>query len=292
MNTITLQDEFAVVTIAPELGARILCYRHRSHSNQDWVDIVPNAIAEPEQLTNTAFPLVPFSNRIKDGQFNWQGQAITLMANLASEPHAIHGHGWQQNWQISTQSRDSLELIFSYKAADWPFSYQCKYFFKLVNGNLTQTLTLKNTGSAAMPFGLGFHPYFIRTDKVNLQAQTTGMWHVDEAVLPSYWQPTSEAFSFNQGAQISSTQLDNLFTGLSSNIVINWPEFAKSLTIKCSDNCKFMVVYSPLDAGYFCVEPVTQTSNAFNADIELGKNEYGVLQANETDKIDMHFLIN
>src|SRR5262245_32003220 len=41
------------------------------------------------------FPLVPFSNRIRNGRFQFGGRAVTLPPNRYVAPHALHGDGWQ-----------------------------------------------------------------------------------------------------------------------------------------------------------------------------------------------------
>ena len=46
-----------------------------------------------------AFPLVPYSNRIRAGRFSFRGRAVVEPLNRPPERHAIHGHGWQARWQ-------------------------------------------------------------------------------------------------------------------------------------------------------------------------------------------------
>ena len=52
------------------------------------------AIETDDPLQFASFPLVPFSNRIADGRFEWDGEQIEIDPNFAPEPHAIHGVGW------------------------------------------------------------------------------------------------------------------------------------------------------------------------------------------------------
>ena len=52
---------------------------------------------EPEQLVSwhdaASYPLVPYSNRIDHGHFNWQGQSYQLAPNFEAGPHSLHGVG-------------------------------------------------------------------------------------------------------------------------------------------------------------------------------------------------------
>src|SRR5579885_2221445 len=42
-----------------------------------------------------SFPLVPYSNRIGGGRFEWDGKARSLARNFPPEPHSIHGVGFE-----------------------------------------------------------------------------------------------------------------------------------------------------------------------------------------------------
>ena len=46
-----------------------------------------------------AFPLVPYSNRIREGRFSFRDRAVVVPLNRPPERHAIHGHGWQAGWR-------------------------------------------------------------------------------------------------------------------------------------------------------------------------------------------------
>jgi aldose 1-epimerase len=48
-----------------------------------------------DPLRMASFPLVPYSNRIGHGRFDWDGHAVGITPNFPPEPHAIHGVGWK-----------------------------------------------------------------------------------------------------------------------------------------------------------------------------------------------------
>ena len=56
------------------------------------------AVTRRDGYEAAAFPLVPFSNRIRTGRFSFAGRDIALPLNRPPERHAIHGHGWQAAW--------------------------------------------------------------------------------------------------------------------------------------------------------------------------------------------------
>ncbi|EWH01852.1 aldose epimerase family protein [Halomonas sp. BC04] len=55
------------------------------------------------------YPLLPWSNRISAGGFDWRGQHYPLAGNLAGEPLPIHGDGWQRPGGSSTRGRPSCD---------------------------------------------------------------------------------------------------------------------------------------------------------------------------------------
>src|SRR5205823_2055249 len=47
-----------------------------------------------------AYPLVPYSNRIKDGHLVFEGEAFHLERNWPGIGHPMHGDGWAHGWQV------------------------------------------------------------------------------------------------------------------------------------------------------------------------------------------------
>ncbi|MDG1732191.1 MAG: aldose 1-epimerase [Thalassotalea sp.] len=259
---IVVKDHRSEVTIAPELGASILAYNYIA--NQKTVAIFPNRIGAADVKNTSCFPLVPFSNRIRDGKFTWQGSEIKLPLNQFPERHSNHGHGWQVSWDIDEQTPSSVTLSYLHKASEWPFTYKTKYHFELQNGELLQTLTLINLSPEDMPAGLGLHPYFSRTAQASVIAKVNQMWQVDHESMPVKVVEAPVCIQSKLGLVIDSHQLDNTFINFPAKAEVFWPEWRMSADITASSNCDFMVVYSPKGEDFFCLEPVTHLPDAVN----------------------------
>ncbi|QBY04231.1 aldose 1-epimerase [Thalassotalea sp. HSM 43] len=262
MEYITIADNKSKVVICPDLGASVVEYRCKVADKT--IDVFPCTLSANEVTEASCFPLVPFSNRIRDGRFNWQGQTVQLPLNQHGEKHTNHGHGWQSNWQVISKTRNKVELDFNYHQAPWPFPYRSVYTFELQDGALLQTLTIKNVGHELMPAGLGLHPYFSRTQQCYLRADVDKMWHVDEESMPVSITDAPACINDQQGMVIDKHVLDNTFTGFSGVAEVNWPEWQAKAVISTSDNCEFLVVYSPEQQPFFCAEPVTHSTDAIN----------------------------
>ena len=259
---IIIKDSKSEVVIAPELGASILAYDYITNDNR--FSIFPNRLGAVDVTSTACFPLVPFSNRIREGKFFWQGEQIQLPLNQLPERHTNHGHGWQVAWDVDEQTESSLTLSYVHTANEWPFSYKSIYRFELQNGELLQTLILKNLSPNEMPAGLGLHPYFSRTDQVTLKADVKQMWQVDNESMPVTVIDAPKCLQSAQGMVVNDHQLDNTFIDFPAKAKVCWPEWQMCAEVSASTNCKFMVVYSPEKQDFFCVEPVTHAPNAIN----------------------------
>jgi len=93
---ITLRADGVGLTVAPAVGGAVTRYRlERDGTTWEWLrPTPPEALRDGMPYQTAAFPLVPYSNRIRDGRFAFRGRAVRLPLNRPPERHAIHGHGW------------------------------------------------------------------------------------------------------------------------------------------------------------------------------------------------------
>ena len=62
---------------------------------------------------------------------------ISLMKNHILEPVTIHGEGWINKWDVSKQTKNSIELVFKHNGKkNYPYAYKAKQTFKLKNKSL------------------------------------------------------------------------------------------------------------------------------------------------------------
>src|SRR3954447_21048772 len=99
MTKVTLRAGPLEAVIVPEVGGSIARF--------DWLDGVRREALfrpAPESLTAVlnagCFPLVPFANRIRDGQFSCGGRVVRLAPNMAGDPSPLHGQGWLAPWTV------------------------------------------------------------------------------------------------------------------------------------------------------------------------------------------------
>jgi aldose 1-epimerase len=263
---INLRAGRADLGVAPGIGGSIAHYRWVDGSAaNDWLRPATSADLAASAADRLAcFPLVPFSNRIRDGQFIFNGHIVQLPLNQWPQPHAEHGHGWQAAWNVVERAADRLALEYDHPADAWPFPYRARQEFALTEDELRVTLSVENRGRERMPVGLGLHPYFLRTARCRLSARVEAMWATDLEVMPTALVAADPRLSAGDGLPVAESALDNVFTGWQRRAMIVWPERNAGLAIDTDPPLGFLVVYSPPGEDYFCAEPVSHCTDAFN----------------------------
>ena len=215
---------------------------------------------EPLQLVaarqSACYPLVPYSNRLGYKRFHWQGRDYTTETNFDDNPHSVHGVGWLRAWEVV--SRDASDVLLAYRHvpdAHWPFAFEAHQRFTLTPHALTVVLAIRNTAPVAQPVGLGWHPYFPKRARSHLDIELTDRWDSDATQLPVRKLPQPGI----QGA-VAELDFDHCFDGWAGPALIR----DEQLVLRLSSNLTHLVVYTPTNKPYFCVEPVSHVSDAIH----------------------------
>tara|TARA_R110000787_G_scaffold44164_1_gene108271 strand:+ start:31581 stop:32483 length:903 start_codon:yes stop_codon:yes gene_type:complete len=230
-------------------------------------------------LESACFPLVPYSNRIRCGQFTFAGETHKLAPNWDGDAHVIHGEGWQRAWDIVEQGASRAVLRLT-GAEGWPWPYECLQEITVSKAGMGLSLALRNTGQTPMPAGLGFHPYFPRTASTRLQFDAKRIWPPLGDTAPTPQVPDSTN-SFATLRPVSDCVLDHCFDGWPGTARITQADTGLDLTIQATGEAAYCVVYTPATERYFCFEPVTHCTGAFEAD-DICDAGLKILQPGET----------
>ena len=209
--------------------------------------------------------LVPFSNRISQGGFPFEGLQHSVAPNLAGEPYPIHGDGFQRIWTIGHVTDDRAELVLT-TGEIGPFRYAARVTYHLRPQQLDIQLSLTNLAEVALPFGLGLHPWFPRHKETRLRFAASGFWPETGDHLPA----TRQAVALQNGGPWSAWA--PLPPGLINTGFSSWDGTAQidhgaagvpvHLTARGLDTA---LLYSPSSAAdFFCFEPVSHPVDAHN----------------------------
>jgi aldose 1-epimerase len=233
--------------------------------------------------------LFPFSNRIRDGRFTWDGKSYQLPIGDPANKNAIHGFALNRSWRIVDDgaSDGSVWITGEFHAATdapetlalWPSDYRLRVTYRLFDGVLRVEADADNPGNAPLPIGLGYHPYFALEPFGGPQASVTvaasKLWQLRESLPTGTLLDVDEPRDLRHGQLFANLQLDDVMTNLynfaydqQDNIgligVIQHPSAQKMLTLWTSGDFRELVLFTPTHREAICLEPYTCTTDAIN----------------------------
>jgi len=256
--------------IAPEVGASLL-----DLSLERGGAFTPLLRRAPEPLSRSSdaasFLLVPYSNRLRDGRFRFEGRTYELHHPKAD---AIHGDVRDRPWEITHCYDHGCTLAFDSRAfgdIHFPFPFAATVAYRLENGAFSSELRLVNTGATRMPAGLGFHPYFNRAlggsnEAVLLKLAVRGVYPGSPELPalpigpPVPLQPEQDFSKLRPLAVV----LDHCFAGWDGHAEISWPDSRVGIVMEASAQLRHVIVYSPDGKPFFALEPVSHVNDGFN----------------------------
>lgn len=200
-----------------------------------------------------AFWMIPWANRLDSGRLG----PHRLPINREGDNTAIHGLSRDRPWQVETAAPDRAVLVQAVDAA--PYRYEARLVTTLSAAGLSLDLTVTNTGDAPMPFGAGWHPWFVRPPGTHLAFRATQRCIHDARGLPVAAEPAGGL----DGGEEVLLGLDTHFAGWDGAATIAWPGLALRIaaTGALATNLQ---VYAPRDRAVLCVEPSSHLPDAAN----------------------------
>jgi aldose 1-epimerase len=265
-NALTIHDGVAEAVIVPSLGAGLASYDLVGAGGRTplFRPCRNPSRAGPFDLANNL--LVPWSNRVSGGGFRFNGRFHPLAPNAPGEPFPIHGNGFSSRWENERAIADSAE--FSLRSdGPGPFRYEAHATYSLTAGALTMRLSVRNLGVTPLPFGLGFHPWIVRSASTRLKAKAERVVLETNDHLPAGEAPVASRpeWDFAAARLLPSGWINNAFLGWDGRATILWPEQGLELDVEADPPLSTYILYSPSDkADFFCFEPVTHPVDAHN----------------------------
>lgn len=266
-RVITLFDGAAEAVVVPGLGAGLAAYDLVEADRRTPLFRPCKNLSrwQPFDLANNL--LLPWSNRISCGGFSFAGKFHPLAPNLEGEPYPIHGNGFFRTWTVEAVAAASVELSLTSNGPG-PFRYAARAAYALRSGALTMRLSLVNLADEPLPYGLGFHPWIVRTPETLLRAKADRIALETSDHLPSGTAPVSSRpdWDFEAPLKLPSGWINNAFLGWDGRAEVIWLDRKLALDIAADPPLDVCIVYSPSDtADFFCFEPVTHPVDAHNA---------------------------
>lgn len=210
-----------------------------------------------------SYPLLPFSNRIREGRFRWDGRDIVLPAH-PGQAHAMHGFGHARPWVAEPgEGRIVMTLAHAPSGEDWPWRVAARQTLTLTPEGLEVEMAVRNDGETAMPVGGGFHPFFARVPGLRVQFDAAYVWPADAGGVATARTTVGERERFLRERDLPEGDFSRYYGGWKRTATLKRPDGA-ALTLRAGEGLEHLVLHAPGGCDFFCLEPVSHVADAVN----------------------------
>jgi len=234
--------------ICPEQGAAFARLQWRGRDV-----LVPTPEGAHHPGSYGAFWMLPWANRLDGGRI--AGHEIPI--NREAEGTAIHGLARDLPWEVTSAASDQARL--KQRVSVTPFDYTAQLVLSLDADGVLIEMECRHEGTAPAPYGMGWHPWFIRSAATSLHLNATQRASHTARGLPESFTPCTGIAADEAGL----IGLDNFFAGWDGVARLAAPGGTITLTAT-GDFAAGVQVYAPPMQTVICVEPVSHMPDAPN----------------------------
>jgi galactose mutarotase-like enzyme len=253
----------STLEIVPERGGIVTRWQVQG---QEILYLDAERFANPELSVRGGIPvLFPICGNLPDNVYIHNGQSYSLKQ---------HGFARDLPWDVVEQSenlRPSLTLALTSNdrtRAVYPFEFRLEFTYTLQGNRLVAVQRFTNHSAAAMPFSVGFHPYFLVLDKSQLEFDIPATGYQDN--LSKIMYPYAGHFDLQQD------EIDAAFQNLSAQTArVRDRDRRLQLTLHSSNAFSTLVFWTLKGKDFYCLEPWTAPRNALNTGAHLLRLEPG-----------------
>jgi len=268
-----LENNFWQVGVLPNSGGSIAYARvQRAGAWHDFFRPTPEADTT-DALKTASYPLIPWSNRIRDGKMTFQGVAYLMRADW---PDGTAIHGVVREYALAVVSADEHHIRMTFDslqhaAVNFPFAFSAWIEYRLEGNNFTTRVGVANADTSPMPAGFGTHPFLMRnltspTDVLSLEIPCSHAFPLVDCMPVGAPVPVEPRLDYQQLRPLGNVFVDDCLTNrtLGNPIRFVYPESNTHITHWMDHLYRNVIVYMPVDFPYIAVEPVTNTNDGFN----------------------------
>ena len=231
--------------------------------------------------------LAHWPNRIVDGRYEFGGVEHQLALTEPARGQALHGLlSWAEfSDRLVLDDRVVLSAVIEPQAG-YPFRVEVETEYRLDEDGLQQTVTARNLGTDAAPWGTGPHPYLVagagRVDDWTLALSASEVLTVtDDRLSPVAVEPVDSHPQWDFRAQrlIGDVFIDHAFTGLSRTdgiAEVRLTSGDRGVALSWDERCPWVQIHTADNPGQdgihrigLAVEPMTCPPDAFNSAVDL-----------------------
>lgn len=244
-------------SLLPEAGGAVASLAFRG---RDVLAPLPLG-ADPNTSFCGAFVMAPWANRLDGGLLPVAGIQYRVPVNRREDGTAIHGLARDRPWTVqqTAPSRAVLAQTLDGAGLGLPWHYAARLEVGLGDEGAEIALGLHNRAPLPFPFGLGWHPFFLRLPGTHLRFHAATLFARDARCLPVAEQRTAGV----DGDEAAFEGLDTHFAGWDGAAEISRPDLRLLLTASGAWAGNLQV-FAPAGGNVLCVEPVSHVPDAPN----------------------------
>jgi aldose 1-epimerase len=195
------------------------------------------------------YVMAPWCNRAPAGPVRLGSRVLDLAANFPD------GSGDPRpRPRPAVGRRGRRHVADRASAGQWPWRHSVRVAYTVAGSRFVMELRVENLDDAAMPAGLGWHPWFRSPVDVTIPAT---MVYESNLVSSVDAVPVHGRFDRRHGGLLDSG-IDATWTGLESQQVqFDWPALGVGATMEVSEEVGFVVAAAPAEFDAVAVEPQT-----------------------------------
>ncbi|MGN0919292.1 MAG: aldose 1-epimerase [Alphaproteobacteria bacterium] len=257
---IELKSESLSVGVLPETGGALA---YLQYNGQDILR--PTLSGETEANYSSMFPMLPYASFIQEGRFPYFGIIRTVEKNSPFSKFPMHGDVWRNKMATIEQSKNSITLSYQHdKKAGFPFAYTAKISYTLNDNRLEIIMRLENNSALPMPFGMGIHPFFKREADTLIQFEADQIWFRGDDPILGHPYTAPSNLNFKSGLPIPANGANISFGSWNNKASLIYPTKHIGIDILADHSFRHLILYTQKGKDFFCLEPVTNTPDAFN----------------------------
>ena len=221
--------------------------------------------------------LYPTPSLVESNRYIFMGEEIHQMKN--GKKYELHGLVFDEPWNyeqpLINETGITLKTSITFTKESklfpaFPFENNLNLSFTLLKDRLRFDYEVDNIGGKPLPYGFGLHPYFKtfgeRKDNL-IQAE------VEKAYTTEDLLPTGKIYSvegtiedIRNPTPLTNLDLDHVYYGVTpgTNVRTIFKKIHLQVSLKASEDFTHLVVYTPINEKFFCVENYTCPTDAHN----------------------------
>jgi aldose 1-epimerase len=227
--------------------------------------------------------LAPWPNRLADGSYEFDDSRHQLPLTEPEAHNAIHGLVRWQPWRVREREPDRVVVEHMlHPQPGYPFALELNVEYALSDNGLAVSMSARNVGNEACPYGCGAHPYLTLGATVDayilrVPAETV-LLHDQRGMSTRAAAVAHTEFDFRQDRTVGTTVLDHCFTDLErdndgvSRVHLRAADRGATLWVDQAFGYLMLFTGDPLPdvaRRALAVEPMTCPPNAFRTDTSV-----------------------